>query len=149
MDEKMISGFQDLSTVQLTADDFWVYFQSIDGTEDFRVRKSALVGFVLGVPTTEKGITANAGGGQIDARQLTAEFNRIDTVGSDDDSTTPAVKATVGFRQTVQNNGVNDMEYFPQVGDNFLGQAADLPVTIAPGNQFSVICYESGVLTKI
>lgn len=147
--EKKISEFQDITPAQFTADDFWFYIQSLDGCEDYRIAKSVLIGIALGVPTTEKAITAFAGGGQGSARTLTARYNRVDTCATNADSVIPAVAATVGFRQTVQNKGVAECEYFPQVGENFLGQAVNLPVTIAPGNQASVICYEVGVLTLI
>ena len=150
--EKKISEFQDISTVQLTSDDFWIYFQSIDGTQDYRVRKSILIDIISmsgTAPTSEKGIVAHPTGGQADAVEMSKQYKRVDTVDNADDSVKPALPAVVGFQQLVQNKGSEDLEYFPRSGDNFLGQAADLPVTIAPGNQISVFCYEDKELTLI
>ena len=148
-DEKKISEFQDITSIQFQSEDFWVYIQSLDGCEDYRILKSTMAAIMCCTPTSEKGITAFAGGGQVNARILTERMNRIDTCAVANASVVPSVTATKGFQQTIQNKGAEDMDYFPFSGNNFLGQAANAPVTIAPGNQLSVFCYETGVLTQI
>ena len=149
--EKKISEFQDITPAQFTADDFWIYIQSLDGSQDYRIAKNIFVSLIqiIAAPTSEKGIVAFATGGQGGAVELTKQYNRVDEVAANADSVKPSIPATVGYRQTVQNNGANDLDYFPAVGDNFLGQAVNLPITIAAGNQIGVFCYEDGVLTLI
>lgn len=99
--------------------------------------------------TSQAGITAFAGGGQVGATPLTKNYNRVDTVGAVNASVIPSVTATVGFFQMVQNNGANDMVYYPFLGNNFVGFATNIGITIAPGNSVVVFCYTTGELTLI
>ncbi len=98
------------------------------------------------------GISA-AGTNQATATILTKEINRIDTVGVGTgviDNAAP----TVGFKRTVQNNGANDLLYYPFLGKRFyvIGaglMAVNAPITIGSGNQVSVICYNANETTLI
>ena len=98
------------------------------------------------------GISA-AGTNQATATTISKTFNRIDTVaagtGVKNVATEPA-----GFRRTVQNNGANDLVWYPFLGSNFYvngtgASAANAGITISPGNQASVIAYTAGELTLI
>lgn len=98
------------------------------------------------------GISA-AGTNQSTATILTKTFNRVDTVASGT-GVKNDVSATVNFRRTIQNNGANDLLYYPFLGNNFLfigsaPLAANVPITISPGNQASVLCYTNGECTII
>lgn len=95
---------------------------------------------------SESGIIA-AGATQVTATLLTKFINRVDTVPVG--SGVRAQDATVGYRQTVQNNGAEDLLFYPALGNNFLGQAVNDPITIASGNQATVYSYNSGELTLI
>lgn len=96
---------------------------------------------------------AAAGATQATATAVSVATGRIDTVAAGT-GVKPSVTATKGFRQTIQNNGANDLNYYPFLGNNFYtigsgASAANAPVVIAPGNQVSVICYTAGTLTII
>lgn len=102
--------------------------------------------------TYAKAIVA-AGTNQATATTLSVTVNRIDTVASGTGVKNVASEAA-GFRRTVQNNGANDLVYYPFLGSNFyiIGSGAlgaNSGVTIAPGNQVSVIAYSTGELTLI
>lgn len=107
----------------------------------------------VAVPQTSSSDISAAGTNQATATILTKAKNRIDTValgtGVVNNST-----ATVGFDRTVQNNGANDLLWYPfgtnqfyQIGTGLLG--AGTPITIAAGNQARVFCYDAGQLTLI
>ena len=96
------------------------------------------------------GITAT-GTNQATARVLNKVNNRIDTVSAGTGVVEDAA-AAIGNTRLVQNNGANDLFYYPfgtnqfyQIGSGALG--AGNPITIAPGNQVSVFCYNSNELT--
>ena len=93
------------------------------------------------------GLTAT-GTNQATALVITSAKNRIDTVAAGT-GVKPNQTAAVGFSQTVQNEGANDLAYFPFLGDNILGQAVNTSVTISAGNQLTVFCYTAGELTLI
>jgi len=104
--------------------------------------------------TSEAGIVAFAGGGQLNATVLTKDINRIDTAGAAGASVKPNVTATAPFRMTVQNDGANAIDFFPFLGNNFrrLGEAplaANAALSIEPGNEVTVVCYTAGELTLI
>src|SRR3990167_3029804 len=102
-----------------------------------------------GLVTSESGITAFAGGGQTGATALTKRNNRIDTVASSGDSVKPNVNATVGFSILIQNNGANNLDFFPAVGDTIAGNAINTAISIAAGNQAMLFCYTNSQLTLI
>ncbi len=107
-----------------------------------------------GVPviTSAQGIVA-AGTNQATATALTKNLNRVDTVGVGE-GVKDAVTALAGYSRTVQNNGANDLLWYPFGANQFYevgsgAMAAGSPITIAPGNQASYFCYASGQLTLI
>lgn len=95
------------------------------------------------------GISA-AGTNQATATVLTKTFNRIDTVGSGtgvkEDTTNPVTR-------TVQNNGANDLLWYPNGTDQFYLtdgsglQGAGVPYSISSGNSAKYIRYTNGQLT--
>lgn len=98
------------------------------------------------------GISA-AGTNQSTATALTKNKNRIDTVSSGT-GVKDSVTAVSGYTRTVQNNGVNDLLWYPFGTNQFfiLGsglQGAGTPMSIAPGNEITVFCYDAGQLTLI
>ncbi len=156
MDSKKVEEMTELVVSDLTAsggDDYWIYFQSEDGLADFKVAKTTLIDYIslyfssVTAPTYESGITAFAGGGQGSATALTHTNNRIDNAASANASVKVGIAATEGFEQTVQNKAANDIVYYPFSGENFLGEAINAGITISPGNQVTVICYDDGELT--
>lgn len=96
--------------------------------------------------TGTSGITAFAGGGQASATVLTTNFNRVDTVASTNDSVKFAAAVAQDYR-VVQNYGANDLFIYPAVGETFYGEAVNDPITLAPGNQLVIYCYNAGVWT--
>lgn len=106
----------------------------------------------LVVETYISGIAA-AGTTQGTATTISYTLNRVDTVASGTGVKNLATEAA-GFKRTVQNNGANDLKWYPFLGSLFYvngtgAMAANAPITIAPGNQASVIAYTAGVLTLI
>lgn len=104
----------------------------------------------MGAFTFSSGISA-AGTNQATATVLTKTRNRIDTVGSGT-GVKEDVAAVVGMTRTIQNNGVNDLLWYPfgtnqfyETGTGLLG--AGVPITIAPGNSAAYVCYNTGELT--
>ncbi len=95
-------------------------------------------------------ITAFATGGQAGATQLTAIYNRVDTVVSNEDSVKllPATKNTI---MVVQNNGAADLNVFPYFGDTFLSQSVNTAwiYPIVNGQSISFLCYNTGTWTQI
>jgi len=95
------------------------------------------------------GISA-AGTKRETATILTKTFNRVDTVGSGagvvEDSSNPVTR-------TVQNNGANDLKWYPYSTDQFYLtdgsglQGASVPITIASGNSAKYIRYSANQLT--
>lgn len=92
--------------------------------------------------TNEK-ITAFAGGGQANATQSADRKVLIETVASSGDSV-KTIAATVGAYQHFQNRGANAANIYPQSGANFLGEAADGPLSLAAGNDLAIFCYTAG-----
>lgn len=102
--------------------------------------------------TYAKNITAT-GTNQATAATLSNAINRIDTVGAGTGVVNAALEAA-GFDRIVQNNGANDLVYYPFLGSNFFvigvgAMATNAGITIAPGNQVRVKAYASGELTFI
>ena len=97
--------------------------------------------------TSLPGISAG-GAAQGNATIITKKRNRIDTVPAGT-GVVNDIAETIGFMRTVQNNGANDLLWYPFLGSNFLGQAANIPILIAAGNQATVFCYNNRELTLI
>jgi hypothetical protein len=88
-----------------------------------------VIGYLEGTAT---GIVAFPGGGQTDATQLTATFNEVTTVASAGDSV-KLLPAIAGTKQTVKNDGANDLAVFPSLGDTIDDGTPNASITIAPG----------------
>lgn len=98
--------------------------------------------------TSEAAIVAHAGGGQANAYQLTKQFNRVDTVATTGDS----VKCPLAAKSNVllvQNNGANDLNLFPFLGDKFLGQIVNSSFYLTAGQQINLFCFTDGEWTII
>ena len=100
------------------------------------------------IPATSKSGLIATGTNQSTALVLTKTRNRIDTAASGT-GVKPNVTATEGFTQIIQNKGANDITYYPFLGNNFLGAAANAGVVIVAGNELAVYCYDDGELTII
>jgi len=88
--------------------------------------------FVPGSTTT--GITAYATGGQTNAVLLSAQFNRVDTVGSANDSVKLPVPSFIGQEVEVMNNAAsNSMQVFGSGTDTINGVATGTGVAQAAG----------------
>ena len=96
------------------------------------------------------GISA-AGANQAAATSVSRTFNRIDTV-SVGTGVKNSASSAGGEVRTVQNNGANDLLWYPfgteqfyLSGTGLLG--ASTPITIASGNSAKYVCYNAGQLT--
>lgn len=98
--------------------------------------------------SVSEGITAHAGGGQANAVVLSSHFNMIDTVASAGDSV-KCNAATSGKVKEINNNGANDMDLYPAIGERFKNgttlMAINDPLSIASGNGIKLVCYSNGV----
>lgn len=94
------------------------------------------------------GIAAFSTGGQANATVLDHTYNVIDTCDVANDSCKMDT-ATVGKVREVFNNGTEDMELFPKVGERFQNgatlMAIDASIVIAPGNGIKFRCFTVGV----
>lgn len=104
-----------------------------------------------GIPSSSSSITA-AGTNQATATILTKKMNRVDTVAIGTGVVEDA-EATAGMFRTVQNNGLNDLKWYPFGTNQFYFtdgsglQGAGIPITIASGNSAKYFCYDNGQLT--
>jgi hypothetical protein len=89
---------------------------------------------------TQASIVAHAGGTQALATPLLAEFNSVDTVANALDSVL-LLPATEGVRQYVYNNGTNNLNVYPQPGQNIKGKAANVALMLMPHNGTWFTCY--------
>ena len=88
--------------------------------------------FVPGSSAT--GLTAHAGGGQANALALTAQFNRVDTVGTAADSVKLPAPSFIGQEVEVMNNAAtNSMQVFGSGTDTINGVATGTGVAQAAG----------------
>lgn len=100
--------------------------------------------YISYLPTTDV-YSAFAGGGQGSATALLKQFNAVDTVATAGDSV-KALAATVGVVQVIRNDSLagNDMNLYPQSGENFRGFSANAPLPISPGQSVTITCYVAG-----
>lgn len=124
-----------------------------DGTTTSRMTIDNFLSATSTTPATYASGIAAAGTNQATATLLTVTKNRVDTVGANtgvvENATTLA-----GYTRTVQNNGANDLNWYPFGTNQFyiIGsglQGAGTPIVIAPGNQATYLAYTNGVLTLI
>lgn len=103
-------------------------------------------------PSTAKGITAYAGGGQANATVISKNFNRVDTVATNDDSCKTDA-ALAGNVREIYNSSDNDLKLYPAIGERFKNDITLLdintPITIGSKNGLRLICYqgETGIYT--
>src|SRR3972149_5459588 len=101
--------------------------------------------------TYASGISA-AGVSQATATAISATFNRVDSVAAGTGVKNSAA-SVAGETRMVQNNGANDLLWYPFGADQFYLtdgsglQGASVPITIASGNSAKFICYNAGQLT--
>lgn len=95
-------------------------------------------------PTSDVYVAFSAGG-QSGATPLLQQFNAVDTVSAPLASVI-MLPATVGVWQTIRNDSLsgNDMNLYPQSGQNFRGYSVDFPLPISPGNEVSFFCFITG-----
>lgn len=102
------------------------------------------------------GLTAKVGGGQGGATLLNSMVNYVDHVGSVGDScildaAVPSVPgSTVKIREVFNLDAANDMDLFPDVGEEFDVQGTGLigvntPISIGAGNGRKFICFTAGI----
>lgn len=103
---------------------------------------------VVGFYGTRIGNTAYAGGGQANATQLRNEYERIDTVATAADSVKLRA-ATKGLRHVVVNTAANAVDIYPQTGDNFLGLADNISVSLSGTQHAEFICFVDGTWTAL
>ena len=93
------------------------------------------------------GISAFVGGGQADATVIDHTFNIVDTCSNVNDSC-KLDTATVGKIREVVNNGLEDLEIFPAVGEEFIegttGLGVNVSIIIAAGNGQKFRCFSVG-----
>lgn len=96
----------------------------------------------------EEGIVALAGGGQADATVLDHTFNIVDECSTANDSC-KLDAGTVGKIREVINNGAEDMELFPAIGERFQNGTTllevDESVIIGAGNGWKFRCFATGI----
>lgn len=111
-------------------------------------RKKVVNNNTIGGITTEEGIVAFPGGGQINATELTANYSMMDEVAAAGDS----VKFSAAIKNTLKkvfNYGANDMDLFPASGERFKNGNTLMPVnaalSISPFNAIEMVCYSNGI----
>lgn len=88
-------------------------------------------------------LVARAGGGQANALQLSAIYNRVTTVVTAGDSVKlPPSKP--GDQRTVLNSGASNLQVYGSGSDTINGAPAATGITVAPGKEAEVICFSYG-----
>jgi len=100
--------------------------------------KHELSGFINGSLMT--GITASTTQTQAGGQPLVAEHNEVATVANASDAVVLTV-ATLGLAQSIYNNGANELQIFPAVGDD-LGDGVDTGVLLAAGAMVRYRCID-------
>lgn len=96
--------------------------------------------------SSEKGVTAYAGGGEPSAYQISKVYTRVDIASADNASL--KFDAAVGnTKRIVQNNTGYVLNLYPKAGEKFYGYATNDPFILQPGQQLTVLCYneEAGI----
>lgn len=88
------------------------------------------------------GITAFAGGGQALATALTAKFNQVDTVATDEDSV-KLDSALIGKAQNVFNNTAQTLSVYPVSGE-YINGVINYKFIIGPGDNIEFKCFANG-----
>lgn len=97
---------------------------------------------VTPVSTLTTGIVAFAGGGQVNAVELTTEYNVVETVATLGDSI-KLPTAVAETRRTVFNQGAAQLDLYPADADQINGAGANVPLPVNPGATVVLYCYDS------
>jgi len=89
-------------------------------------------------------VIAFAGGGQASATSLTTEVSFVGTCATRDDSV-KLPTALAGKHYVVINLGAQACNVYTQTGENFLGQSANTPVSVATLSYTEFTCNTDGV----
>jgi hypothetical protein len=112
--------------------------QTVDDTialvagANLAVRYAEASGSVIQTNNSDVALTASVTQTQAGGLALLSSYNEISTVGTTGDALT-AFDVFQGTRLVVVNNGANDLQLFPAVGDDF-GAGVDASITIAAGD---------------
>lgn len=93
--------------------------------------------------STATGITAFAGGGQANATQLSATYNRVTTVATIADSVKLPV-ALAGMRMVVFNTAANSLNVFPATGGFINALAVNTALAVAGTKSTEFVCMVDG-----
>ena len=96
------------------------------------VRYAELSSHVIQTNENQVGLTASVTQTQAGGLPLLSSYNEIATVGTTGDALT-AFGVVAGTRLIVINNGVNNLQLFPAVGDD-IGAGVDTAITIVAGS---------------
>ena len=111
--------------------------QTVDDTialvagANLAVRYAEASGSVIQTNSSDVALTASVTQTQAGGLALLDSYNEISTVGTTGDALT-AFDVFQGTRLVVVNNGANDLQLFPAVGDDF-GAGVDTAITIVAG----------------
>ena len=111
--------------------------QTVDDTialvagANLAVRYAEASGSVIQTNNSDVGLTASVTQTQAGGLALLSSYNEISTVATTGDALT-AFDVFQGHRLIVVNNGANDLQLFPAVGDD-IGAGVDTAITIAVG----------------
>lgn len=97
----------------------------------------------LGQTNAATGITARAGGGQVNATQLSARINEVTTVATAADSV-KLPPATPGLMITVINTTAAAMQVFGTAPDTINGVATGTGVSVPAGKTADFACATAG-----
>jgi hypothetical protein len=110
----------------------------------FDVNQAPFAPLGLSLESNADGITAHAGGTQAAAFQLSAQMNRVTTVGTAADSVKLPVSAP-GLVVTVTNAAAaNALNVFGQTGDIINALAANTAFSVVANKSAQFICYTAG-----
>ena len=102
-----------------------------------------LNGSLLYLDGAATGITAQAGGGQANAVQLTEAVNQVTVVATIADS----IKLPAGYGGTllcVANEAANSLDVYPAAGDQINGAGANVAYALAGGHSAVFVCFSAG-----
>jgi hypothetical protein len=104
---------------------------------------SDIAGVMRDQKSVQSGQTANAGGGQGGAFQITAQATRFSVVATAGDSC-KLPDADLGERFVVKNAGAAAMDVFPQSGDKINALATNAAFSVAAGKTCQFFCMVTG-----
>lgn len=113
------------------------------------VDPSDISGVIADMSSVQNAITAYAGGGQANAVQLSATFNRVTTVATAADSV-KLPQAIAGSRVTVFNKAAaNSLNIFPSTGDKIDALSANAAYALAATKGVQFTCMVNGTWDTI